>query len=223
MRMGGSWKGGLAAALLAAVASGCVSQSQYEAMTHKYYDERNQAQRLALENERLRGQSQHGEEIEELLKLIASGGLIQVEGGGVALPGDLGFGSGKHQLTDKGKKALDGLAEQIKSMKAFVRIDGHTDSDPIQKSPYSSNTHLSAMRAVAVADYLVSRGVPASHVYVVRGFGQNVPRGDNKTSRGKAANRRVEIFAFKSAPMSLPAAAAAPASSEDAPAPAIEK
>ena len=40
-----------------------------------------------------------------------------------------------------------------------LRVDGHTDTDPIQTSAFSSNWELSAARAIAVVKELIARGV----------------------------------------------------------------
>ena len=39
---------------------------------------------------------------------------------------------------------------------------------------------------------LVKRGVPANRL-VAKGYGETVPVGDNKTTAGREANRRVEF------------------------------
>ena len=69
-------------------------------------------------------------------------------------------------------------------------IEGHTDTDPIQKTrdKYRSNRHLSMERADAVAAYLAKQGVPEASIVVV-GYGQFDPLDPGR----KATNRRVEI------------------------------
>ncbi|MEZ4404061.1 MAG: OmpA family protein [Kofleriaceae bacterium] len=70
-----------------------------------------------------------------------------------------------------------------------VRIEGHTDSQGSNKS----NLKLSQQRADAVRAFLVARGVDGDRM-VARGFGEDVPIADNRTSGGRAQNRRVEFF-----------------------------
>ncbi len=69
-----------------------------------------------------------------------------------------------------------------------LRIEGHTDSI----GGNASNLDLSARRAAAVKQALVSRGVGA-HRLTTGGFGASVPRETNSTLAGRARNRRVEL------------------------------
>lgn len=102
------------------------------------------------------------------------------------------FDSGSVTLKDSSHQVLRKIATVLKGDFGGKRfyIEGHTDSDPIQKTKnlYRSNRHLSAERADAVASYLIKQGVPEKSI-VILGYGQYDPR-DPKT---KAANRRVEI------------------------------
>ena len=108
------------------------------------------------------------------------------------------FETNKYALN---KAAKDNLAEFAKVLieysDADVVIYGHTDStgnDMINKP-------LSVNRATAVADYLLSKGVPQEQIKSVEGFGSKQPVADNATAAGRAENRRVEIFMYASAEM----------------------
>ena len=107
----------------------------------------------------------------------------------VRVPGDVLFDAGKATVREGAKTTLDKVAAALKkdySGKA-IRVEGHTDSDPIKVSRWKSNQELSVARADAVKKYLVSKGVDANMVEV-HGFGSDKPK-----SNDKAANRRVEI------------------------------
>jgi OOP family OmpA-OmpF porin len=65
---------------------------------------------------------------------------------------------------------------------------GHTDSTG--KASY--NQKLSLRRAQAVKDYLVSLGLPANRIFI-EGKGEAQPVASNKTSQGRALNRRVDV------------------------------
>ena len=67
-------------------------------------------------------------------------------------------------------------------------IEGHTDN----KGKASKNMELSDRRARSVLNYLVGKGV-ASERLDAQGYGDSKPVASNKTSKGRAANRRVEF------------------------------
>jgi chemotaxis protein MotB len=77
-----------------------------------------------------------------------------------------------------------------------VRVDGHTDNDPIVKSKYlwESNHHLSAGRALSVLHYLVNKGHIEKNRIHIAGYGPNRPIASNKNKAGKMQNRRVEFL-----------------------------
>ncbi len=102
--------------------------------------------------------------------------------------GDLLFDSGKVTLKASAKSSLDQLARVLNGEYAgkTIRVAGHTDSDPIKKSQWKSNDRLACERAMAVKDYLVSKGVDGKRMYVA-GYGPNEPKGS------KAQSRRVEV------------------------------
>ena len=58
------------------------------------------------------------------------------------------------------------------------------------------NQELSQKRADAVRNYLIENGFPAENLNAV-GHGSSKPIGDNATSKGRQANRRVEIYPEK--------------------------
>lgn len=106
------------------------------------------------------------------------------------------FDSGSDKLKDTAhrilKKIVSVLNRDFDNSKIFV--EGHTDNDPIQKTKdkFTSNRHLSVMRADAVARYLIEQGIPEQRIVIV-GYGQFDPK-DPKT---KERNRRVEIVPVK--------------------------
>lgn len=108
----------------------------------------------------------------------------------VGVAGDVLFDSGSATLKSSAKKNLDNIASVIKSRYGgnTIRIEGHTDSDPLvkTKAKWKSNERLSAERALAVEEYLASRGISSRQMYIA-GYGPDSPRGSKKDSR------RVEI------------------------------
>jgi outer membrane protein OmpA-like peptidoglycan-associated protein len=100
------------------------------------------------------------------------------------------FGFNKDNLTSKSKEALDQLAGSIASTKGYIiALEGGTDS----VGPADYNYDLSQRRANSVIQYLASKyNVPAHKIYVI-GLGKDKPVEPNKTSAGRADNRRVDV------------------------------
>jgi len=109
------------------------------------------------------------------------------------------FDSGQAALNPAGKDELDKLASALVELEREIppdlpwvmRVDGHTDKRPIQ-SQYRSNWELSSARAIAVVQYLVSKGVSPQRL-VAAGFGEFQPldQGDNDDAYRR--NRRIEL------------------------------
>lgn len=112
----------------------------------------------------------------------------------VTLPNTILFDSGKATLKSTTSKELDQILSVVKAKYASKDIDvvGHTDTDPIQKSPWKDNLELSAQRALSVARYLTAHGIADKQVRAA-GCGSARPIASNATAAGKAKNRRVEI------------------------------
>ena len=69
-----------------------------------------------------------------------------------------------------------------------LAVSGHTDNDGDE----AQNLLLSELRAQAVANYLVSKGIRPERISA-KGFGETQPKTSNDTKEGQAINRRVEF------------------------------
>ncbi|MGA8432961.1 MAG: OmpA family protein [Candidatus Sulfotelmatobacter sp.] len=100
------------------------------------------------------------------------------------------FGFNKDNLTPKSKEALDQLGGSISGTKGYIiTLEGGTDS--VGSADY--NYDLSQRRANSVIQYLAMKyNVPAHKIYVI-GLGKDKPVDSNKTSQGRADNRRVDV------------------------------
>ncbi len=115
---------------------------------------------------------------------------------GYRAEGDVLFTSGSSVLTAAGKKSLSVVAQRISDIDSPIRIDGHTDIDPIKKTKADyphGNIQLGALRAIAVRAFLVEQGIAASRISIAS-FGQYKPLRQGKDSKSKSQNRRVEIM-----------------------------
>jgi OOP family OmpA-OmpF porin len=107
----------------------------------------------------------------------------------VTYAADAFFDFDKAVLKPEGRAKLDDLVGKVKGINLEVIIAvGHTDA--VGSDGY--NQTLSVKRAESVKAYLVSKGIEKNRVYT-EGKGEKQPVADNKTSEGRAKNRRVEI------------------------------
>lgn len=110
--------------------------------------------------------------------------------------GDVLFASGSSDLTVKGRAALDALVDMLKKDPNPIRIDGHTDIDPVRKTKEQypdGNIELGAKRAIAVRKYLIERGIPENRISIAS-YGEFKPVLPGKDADSKSRNRRVEVL-----------------------------
>jgi chemotaxis protein MotB len=150
-----------------------------------------QKQELLAEYERFR--SEMG-----MFANVGLEGIVDAQEGmyGYRAEGDVLFVSGSAQLTAAGKKALEMVVGNLKKVDSPIRIDGHTDIDPVVKTKAQyphGNIQLGALRAIAVREFLIEKGVKASRISIAS-FGEYKPVLTGKDATSKAKNRRVEIM-----------------------------
>ena len=110
------------------------------------------------------------------------------------------FGSGSATLGEGGKQQMVDLARTLLSIAReipsdlpwILRVDGHTDSNPIHTPQFASNWELSSARALSVVNYLIGQGVPPERL-VAAGFGEFQPIDPGVDEIGFRRNRRIEL------------------------------
>lgn len=127
----------------------------------------------------------------------AYGDMVRITEDGnleITLPASINFASGSYKLTKAGKQTLDSVARQLTNEFPNNKIEviGHTDSEPIKKSPFKDLMELGGERAFEVVRYLASKGVEKSRM-TGSSRGAQDPVASNATKEGKKKNRRVEI------------------------------
>ncbi|MGF1632937.1 MAG: flagellar motor protein MotB [Phycisphaerae bacterium] len=109
----------------------------------------------------------------------------------VRVAGDVLFDSGKTTLKPSAQSTLTKIASAIKSSHPgkTIRVEGHTDTDPIRKtrSQFRDNRDLSLERAAEVTRFLEKQGIAPAKIATV-GWGEH-----RTTGQGKNRDRRVEI------------------------------
>lgn len=110
------------------------------------------------------------------------------------------FDTGKADISAQGHAELDKLASAMADLEREIppelpwvmRVDGHTDKRPITGGTYKSNWDLSASRAIAVVQYLVSKGVSPQRL-AAAGFGEFQPLDVGDSEEALRRNRRIEL------------------------------
>lgn len=125
---------------------------------------------------------------------------VRVVGDRFVFQSEVLFDAGEAAISPEGQTELAKLGTAIKELQAQIpadvnwvlRIDGHTDKRPINTPEFPSNWELSAARAIAVAKYLITQGVPANRL-VPAGFGEFSPIDPGDSDEAYRRNRRIEF------------------------------
>jgi len=125
---------------------------------------------------------------------------IRVVGDRFVFQSEVFFDVGQAVLKPEGRAELDKLAtvlvdlgrEMPPDIPWILRVDGHTDNRPIRSPQFPSNWSLSAARAIAVVEYLITRGLPADRI-AATGFGEFQPLDVANNDDAYRRNRRIEF------------------------------
>lgn len=103
------------------------------------------------------------------------------------------FASGDDAVAPASLPILAKIAAVVQSLPNPVRLEGHTDSQPIHTPRFRSNWELSSARSIAMLELLRDRfQIPAARM-AVAGYAENVPADTNESEEGRAHNRRVDL------------------------------
>jgi type VI secretion system protein ImpK len=134
--------------------------------------------------------------LKQLLKDEIAAGTVSVDEdahhSAVTFRGDAMFAPGGVSVDNSMGPLIAKIAAEIVKVPGRVTVLGYTDNLPIKSRHFASNDALSEERATQVMQMLQASGVPASRLEAL-GKGEADPLGDNRTARGRAQNRRVEI------------------------------
>jgi chemotaxis protein MotB len=125
---------------------------------------------------------------------------FQIVGDRFLFPSDVLFDSGSAAIRPEATTQLDKLAAALKELDTEIpsdiawvmRVDGHTDINPIATPEFPSNWELSSGRAISVVRYLMLQGVPANRL-VAAGFGEFQPIDAADSDEALRKNRRIEL------------------------------
>ena len=142
------------------------------------------------------------DELKEKMKdEIAKGDIQLTESGGklrVGLVDKILFDSGEASISKRGEGVLARVGTVLASIEdRQIQVSGHTDNAPISdklKSQFSTNWELSVARATNVVRFLQDNAKLPPERMVASGYGEYQPIASNRTSAGRAKNRRIELL-----------------------------
>jgi chemotaxis protein MotB len=110
------------------------------------------------------------------------------------------FSAGKADLKQSSQTTLDSVLAVIEQDFADreIYIEGHTDSDPIQKSAWKDNWELSYNRSISVVYYFVNEKQIAPERLKAVACGEFHPVAPNDSTENKRLNRRAVIVVMPS-------------------------
>ncbi|WP_439573320.1 peptidoglycan -binding protein [Phreatobacter sp.] len=136
-----------------------------------------------------------------LREILAERADIRVVGDRFVFGSEVFFGSSQAEIEAGGRAELDKIAEALLQLSRDIpadipwvlRVDGHTDARPISGGGrFRTNWDLSAARAIAVVQYLITKGIPPQRL-VAAGFGEFQPIDQGESTEALARNRRIEL------------------------------
>ena len=124
---------------------------------------------------------------------------------------EIGFyESGSSTLRASSEDAISRLVSVLKTRSESLRIEGHTDNQPIHNGHFASNWELSTARAADLIKVFIVRYGFDPRRLSAAGYAEFHPVAPNDSREGRARNRRVDIVVLNPIPASSSPADAAP-------------
>jgi chemotaxis protein MotB len=125
---------------------------------------------------------------------------IRIVGDRFVFQSELLFASAEAELGQTGREQMATLARTLRDISKSIpseinwvlRVDGHTDRDPIHTAQFPSNWELSTARAISVVRFLQSQGIPPGRL-AATGFGEYHPLDKGSSPEAFHRNRRIEL------------------------------
>ena len=103
------------------------------------------------------------------------------------------FDSGQAELLPGAAEKIEKIAKVLSRPGLDIRVEGHSDNQPIHNDQFRSNWELSTARAMAVLRMLVDDAGFDPKKLSASGYGEYRPVADNSTAEGRRMNRRVDL------------------------------
>ncbi len=128
-----------------------------------------------------------GFQASQIQYIIDKRGLI------IRVPERFFFQSGRASIRPEFLPILNTLARSLEKIPNHIRIEGHTDSVPINTFLFPSNWELSTARATTIIRHLLANYSFDPSKISATGYAEYRPVATNKTPEGKMQNRRVDV------------------------------
>ncbi len=103
------------------------------------------------------------------------------------------FDGASASLRPESLAVLDAIGDELQGLTQKIRVEGHTDDEPVNTTRFRNNWDLSASRAASVVSYLEQAHHIAPSRLVAEGLGSTRPLVSNDTPDNRERNRRIEI------------------------------
>jgi len=110
------------------------------------------------------------------------------------------FNSGQAELLPGAADKIEKIAKVLSKPGLEIRVEGHSDNQPIHNDQFRSNWELSTARAMAVLRLLVDDAGFDPKKLSASGYGEYRPVADNSTVEGRRMNRRVDLVVVQFRP-----------------------
>jgi len=104
------------------------------------------------------------------------------------------FDPGSALIREDSLRSLEKIGDVLKATNRNLRVEGHTDDQPIHTEKFPSNWELSATRATTVVRYLIAR----HHIHPSRlaavAYADQRPKVSNDSDKNRAQNRRIDVL-----------------------------
>lgn len=137
------------------------------------------------------------ERIKRLIQQMGLQGKIttsqQTRGLVISVKDSVLFRAGAAEMDSSARRVIREVGKVLCDIPNAIRVEGHTDNDPIHTFKYYSNWELSTARATNVLHFFIENNGMNPERLSAAGYGEFRPIASNETDSGKAINRRVDI------------------------------
>ncbi len=120
--------------------------------------------------------------------------IIEKRGLVIRVSENLFFKSGSASILPEFLPVLNILGKTLQQVPNHIRIEGHTDTVPINTERFPSNWELSTTRATTVLRYFLDHFNFMPENLSATGYGEFRPVDSNSTAEGRFQNRRVDFI-----------------------------